>query len=208
MGASTGPRPGGRGISPRWTARLRPQTRFNGAAPRGARNCKSASSARAADTRFNGAAPRGARNSGMGRVVRGRLAGASTGPRPGGRGIHRRNSHQVHRASGFNGAAPRGARNFGGDGGNGRVLGGASTGPRPGGRGILVREVSAPSEDTASTGPRPGGRGIRACAGAGRLIRLASTGPRPGGRGIAHERVAHCAQPFRFNGAAPRGARN
>ncbi len=113
------------------------------------------------------------------------------------------------RSTRFNGAAPRGARNFGYRGVGDRPVDAASTGPRHGGRGIPMLSCRVVSEAVhASTGPRHGGRGIAANPGDLVEVRFASTGPRHGGRGIQPWQVESSRVIHRFNGAAPRGARN
>ena len=85
-GASTGPRPRGRGMSDRARRQALDRRCFNGAAPARARNGPAWISTSCQATCFNGAAPARARNVRPGVVLQlDELA--STGPRPRGRGM-------------------------------------------------------------------------------------------------------------------------
>ncbi len=134
--ASLGPRPEGRGNRGQRRQRVSRYTRFNGAAPRGARKYRPPHGRGKARSRFNGAAPRGARK--CHRAARAdKRPDASMGPRPEGRG----NMEPEEWAGPYQtlqwGRAPRGAE---------------------------MPALLAPARggDPASMGPRPEGRGNRA----------------------------------------------
>ena len=84
----------------------------------------------------------------------------------------------------FNGAAPRGARNF------------------------KAPDSTAITSAQLQRGRATGGAEFHRVSRVHRVVRLASTGPRHGGRGIRMTPAPCLARPARFNGAAPRGARN
>ena len=184
--ASTGPRPWGRGRIHTSRVSLDSLTRFNGAAPVGARKDCVIHQGASTGGGFNGAAPVGARKDRSVYLVRDWRQGASTGPRPWGRG---RKSLVVVLD----------------------MTSGASTGPRPWGRGrheggihrknfgiVLQRgRARGGAEGAMVSDPlhRPlllhrgrarGGAegGIRRAAVS--LCGFASTGPRPWGRGRPH----------------------
>ncbi len=212
--ASTGPRPRGRGMgeSPIRHASRDAAACFNGAAPARARNGRNPNVVfRSAKPRFNGAAPARARNGAGARprrapaslLQRGRArAGAewapeavsvgrseppaSTGPRPRGRGMDRRNGHPA------------------------RPTMIASTGPRPRGRGMACdRRYWISREDWLQRGrARAGAEWFDPDASSRSTVLEASTGPRPRGRGMEFRQRQQTPSAASFNGAAPARARN
>ena len=180
--ASTGPRPWGRGRIHTSRVSLDSLTRFNGAAPVGARKDCVIHQGASTGGGFNGAAPVGARKDRSVYLVRDWRQGASTGPRPWGRG---RKSLVVVLD----------------------MTSGASTGPRPWGRGRHEGGIHRKNFGIVlQRGRARGGAEGAACAGCAAIHLGASTGPRPWGRGRVTVSTTMLAI-RRFNGAAPVGAR-
>ena len=206
-GASTGPRPRGRGMARRRRQGPHRSSRFNGAAPARARNV--------AHSRIG--------TPWLPKLQRGRArAGAECARRTA--GLIRRNRLQRGRAragaewfqvSTFKfqpsklqrGRARAGAEWFEQalNLHNGRM---ASTGPRPRGRGMTTPQPRRVLPLPASTGPRPRGRGMRPAMSRGRHWTGCFNGAAPARARNEQTSFTNRSRSPGFNGAAPARARN
>ena len=182
--ASTGPRPRGRGMAAQAADLSEAARGFNGAAPARARNAWPTTLAGGTSCVLQRGRARAGAECSTTTGTYNTAIGASTGPRPRGRGmVAGRDWLQSHEP--------------------------ASTGPRPRGRGMRALGDGVPVFHHASTGPRPRGRGmaeeiIKSGALTGGFNGAAPARARNGGvQDVGLPGHRNC-----FNGAAPARARN
>ena len=230
--ASTGPRPRGRGMEV-WTGLdERASVRFNGAAPARARNADGSRlpSVGLLEPSFNGAAPARARNDRMAGEPVPAATGASTGPRPRGRGMVARAvmpttarrmlqrgraragaewtdlDLQPQSASRFNGAAPARARNARTGSTELMVPSGLQRGRARAGAECRDCTGSVQPPPTLQRGRARAGAECHANTIAHAPANAASTGPRPRGRGMdRHGLAIHPCFRDASTGPRPRG---